>query len=93
MLDIVFKNGVSHFFCSLFIDKFGSVTAHKDNCVFACKFLLEKLKIWQDMQAVDAAVRPEVYEHELASQVLLHTERSRVEPDVMMRELLSPHLI
>ena len=93
MLDLVFEDCVSDFFSAFFVDKFCGVAPHENDGVFALELLLQKLEVWQHVQAVDAAVRPEVNKDDLATQVSLDREWLRVEPDVVLWELLRLHLI
>ena len=93
MFDLVLKNGISHFLRSFLIDKLGGVAPHEHNSVLAGKLLFQELQIWQHMQAIDAAVGPEVNQGQFASQVALNRYRCRVEPNMVIGELLSSHLI
>ena len=74
MLDLVLENGVSDFLSAFFIDKLCGVASHENNGVFSLELLLQKLEVRQHVKAVDAAVRPEVNEDDLATQVSLNRE-------------------
>ena len=93
VFDFILEDGVADLLGPFFIDKLGRVAAHEHNGVLSCELLLQKLQVRQHVQAVDAAVGPEVDQRELAAQVSLHRHGLRVEPDVVLGELLRPHLI
>ena len=92
MFDLVLEDRISNFFCSLFIDEFGRVAAHEDDGVLARELLLQELQVGKNVQAVDAAVRPEVDQDKLVSQVL-HTDRCRIKPGMLVGELFGLHRI
>ena len=71
MLNFVLQDGISDLLSTLLIYKLGRVAAHEDDSILASKFLLEELQVWQHVQAVYAAVGPEVNQSEFAAQVTL----------------------
>ena len=92
MLDFILEDRIPHFFCPFFVDKLGRVTSHEDNRVLSGKFLFQELEIGQHVQAIDATVCPKINEDELAAEVPLNCQWLRIEPRVIMRELLGLRL-
>ena len=61
---------------------------HADDDQLVGELRLETLQIWNDMDAVDAALGPEVEQHNLAAQILRYRQRSLdVEPVDIQREV------
>ena len=87
MLHFVAKYGVSHLGGPLLIDEFSGVTSHEDDRGFLCKLSLQVLHVREHMQAVDAAVGPEVDEHQFVLELVPEGEGLRVEPHVASREI------
>ena len=92
MLNFILQDRIPHLFCPLFVDKLGRVATHEDNRVLAGKFLFQELEIGQHVKAVDATVSPKVDEDELAAEVPLDCKWRRIEPRVILRELLGLRL-
>ena len=62
------------------------MAADEDDRVFTLELLLEILQVRKHVKAVDAAVGPEVDQHELALEVF-QGQWLRVEPSVVRRKL------
>ena len=62
------------------------MAAHENDGVFLIKLLLKVFEIGQHVETVDAAVGPEVDQHELALEVF-QGQWLRVEPSVVRRKL------
>ena len=89
MFHFVTQYCVSHLCGALFIDEFSGVTAHEDNGGFLCKLSLQVLHVREHMQTVDAAVGPEVDEHQFVLELISEREGLRVQPHVASWEVLS----
>jgi len=69
------------------------MTTHENYRIFPSELLLKELKIGEHMQAIDAAVGPKIDKDELVAQVTVHGKWRRVEPSVIVGELLRAHLV
>jgi hypothetical protein len=65
---------------------------HADDHQLLRVLLLQPLQLWDDVEAVDATVRPEVEQHDLAAQVGQRQRPFHVEPVQPGRELRRGHV-
>ena len=68
MFDLVADDGSTNGLCVFFVVKLRRVAADDDQLVRV--FVFEVLQVGQHVHAVDAAVGPEVDQHDLAAQIL-----------------------
>jgi len=60
VLDVVLQHSVPYFIGALLVFELGAMTPNKYNGVLPRELLLQIFDVWQDVQAVDAAICPEI---------------------------------
>lgn len=61
MLDFVSDHSVSNLRRLLLCQELGAMAAKEHDSRFFMKLLLEIVKVWEHMEAMDAAIRPEIH--------------------------------
>ena len=90
MFDLVANDGSANVFRILFVRELRRM--HADDDDVARVFVLEELQIGQDVHAVDAAIRPEIEEHDLAAEILQLDRSGNIEPAVAAVKQVSRHV-
>ena len=92
VFNLILQNSCPNFFSTFFVYKFCRVTSHENHRLFTSEFLFKEFYVRNYMQAVDAAISPEINQGYFTHQIF-NWDGSRVEPIMIWWKFFCLHLL